>query len=171
MATEHWPRIKVLDDGMVATDEIMLETEAGGKSTRRRGTSAASTAEVYPGAPWMVNSVVSLRRCGDFPLSVAAAPSPQIRHKSHFIHHSLFHYLIERSATLPSPQFPRGSKNLVSLWLCGNSNLSGKQPLLNNLYQGLTPDSVAVPRFLRCALLHILLRQRSPVKKPRGDFV
>ena len=39
---------------MVATDEIMLETETAGKSARRRGTSVASAAEVYPGAPWMV---------------------------------------------------------------------------------------------------------------------
>ena len=165
---------------MVASAEKILNRKPGGLASRRRlgalcalavqesvqsekgvylgraGMDRFSTAVTRPplsSAASVVNSVVSLRRCGDFPLSVAAASSPQIRHKTHFIHHSLFHYLIERSATLPSPQFPRGSKNFVSLWLCGNSNLSGTQPLVNNLYQGLTPDSVAVPRFLRFALV------------------
>ena len=51
--------IKVLDDGMAAIDEIISETEAAGKTPRRRGASVASASEVYPGAPWMVDPVVS----------------------------------------------------------------------------------------------------------------
>jgi hypothetical protein len=41
---------------MVATNEIMLETEAAGKTACRRGTSVASAAEVYPGVPWFVTA-------------------------------------------------------------------------------------------------------------------
>jgi len=44
---------------MVAIGEIILESKPGGKSTGRlRGTSFSSAAEVYPGAPWMVDPVL-----------------------------------------------------------------------------------------------------------------
>ncbi len=43
---------------------------------------------------------------------------------------------------LRSRPLPRGSNNVVSSWLCGEKNASGTQPLVNNLYQGITLDSV-----------------------------
>ena len=86
----------------------------------------------FSSAASVLNSVVSSRRRGDFPLSVAAVSSPHIRQNTHFIHHSLFHYLIERSATLRSPRLPRGSKNFVSSCLCGENSLTGTQPLVKN---------------------------------------
>ncbi|MGC8542261.1 MAG: hypothetical protein ACP5QA_16775, partial [Phycisphaerae bacterium] len=48
----------MLDDGMVATDETMSETEAGGKTGRRRGTSFSSASSV-------VDPVVSSCRRGE----------------------------------------------------------------------------------------------------------
>ena len=43
---------------------------------------------------------------------------------------------------LRAPPLPRGSKNFVSSWLCGEKSVSGTQPLVHNLNQGMTLDSV-----------------------------
>ena len=43
---------------------------------------------------------------------------------------------------LRSPPLPRGSKNFVSPWLCGEKSISGTQTLANNLYQGMALDPV-----------------------------
>ncbi len=55
---------------------------------------------------------------------------------------SLCHDDRQSKFSLRSPPLPRGSKNFVSSWLCGENSVSGTQPLVNNLYQGMTLDSV-----------------------------
>ena len=124
---------------MVAVNEKTLNRKPGRIASRRRRSLCRSVISV---AGRSVDCVAPTCRRGDFPLSVAAFSSPQICHKTHFTHHSLFHSLIERSATLRSPPLPRGSKNFVSSWLCGEKSASGTQPLVHNPYQGMTLDSV-----------------------------
>ncbi len=55
---------------------------------------------------------------------------------------SLCHDDRQSKFSLRSPPLPRGSKNFVSSWLCGEKGVSGTQPLVHNLYQGMTLDSV-----------------------------
>ena len=138
---------------MVASAETILNRNLGAFASRRRlgalcalavQESGQSEKGVYLGRAGMDRFSTIVTRP---PLSPAAS----VVQKSVDCVASLCHDDRQPRFPLRSPQFPRGSKNFVSLWLCGNSNLSGTQPLVNNLYQGLTPDSVAVPRFLRCA--------------------
>ncbi len=44
---------------------------------------------------------------------------------------------------LRSPPLPRGSKDFVPSWLCGEKSVSGTQPMVSNLYQGMALDPVA----------------------------
>ena len=105
---------------MVAANETILNRRPCGFASRRRRSLCRSVISV---ADRPVDCVAPTCRRGDFPLSVAAVASPDIRHKTHFTHHSLFHYFIERSATLRSPPLPRGSNNVVSLSRGANGSI------------------------------------------------
>ena len=122
---------------MVASAEKILNRKPGGLASRRRlgalcalavQESGQSEKGVYLGRAGMDRFSTIVTRP---PLSPAAS----VVQKSVDCVASLCHDDRQPRFPLRSPQFPRGSKNFVSLWLCGNSNLSGTQPLVNDLYQ------------------------------------
>ena len=122
---------------MVAANERIVNRKPGGLASRRRlGVLCALAVQES------VQSAKSVDRLSTPvtrpPLSSAAS----VVQTSVDCVTSLCHDDRQSRFPLRSPPLPRGSKNVVSSWLCGEKSVSGTQPLVHIIYQGTTLDSV-----------------------------